>query len=503
MSGFHLMPVDGGCPLPLPLGETVIGRGSFLGVADKKVSRKHAILKVVGDQLSIKPVHVNPCFYWPDEDDQLFPLDRDKWHQLCPGDSFSLLVDKYIFKVLHTPLEKESLLRDNGNLCVEDLPDQIPTTLQSTMMSHSQPSEQSTIPSNKKQLPEVHSLMENATEIPEEFTLPKKEESRPAQRKRQLPEWMLPTDPMVSTQSTSKTGNNEEIKPDLRKKQKILESEDSILLKEEVFTEDVAKKMPKIGSKRISQKAESSVEQFNSQLDNEELDLKSDGQASQPTQVHTTNTKENKLESINSETMQVYKEKPSQSLLHQGDIQETTLNLAIGIDTSNITESQEMQQSSHINKPQRTACQYGRSCYRKNPIHFQQFSHPGDSDYHDSEAVTHADDDRPECPYGTACYRKNPQHKLEYKHTAPPESERRQTRSKVTRKVRSVLADESDDDGEPNEYNLNDSFIDDEEEEEYDPTDEDSDWEPDCQDNDGEDMDMLLKEAQNFVKTKN
>lgn len=58
--------------------------------------------------------------------------------------------------------------RDNGNLCVEDLPDQIPTTLQSTMMSHSQPSEQSTIPSNKKQLPEVHSLMENATEIPEE-----------------------------------------------------------------------------------------------------------------------------------------------------------------------------------------------------------------------------------------------------------------------------------------------------------------------------------------------
>ncbi|XP_029142874.1 aprataxin and PNK-like factor, partial [Protobothrops mucrosquamatus] len=251
-------------------------------VTDKKVSRKHATLKIVGDQLSIKPVHVNPCFYWPVEDDQLFPLDRDKWHQLCPGDSFSLLVDKYIFKVLRTSLEKESLLRENGNLCVEDLPDQIPTTLQSTMMSHSQPSEQSTIPSNKKQLPEVHSLVENATEIPEKFTLPKKEESRPAQRKRQLPEWMLPTDLMASTQSTSKT----------------------------VIVENYI--------------------------------------------------------------------------------------------------------------------------------------------------------------------------------------------------VTSVLADESDDDGEPNEYNLNDSFIDDEEEEEeYDPTDEDSDWEPDCQDNDGEDTDMLLKEAQNFVKTKN
>ncbi|XP_058038011.1 aprataxin and PNK-like factor isoform X3 [Ahaetulla prasina] len=406
-----------------------------------------------------------------------------------------------------TPLEKENLLRENDNCGVEDLPDQIPTTLQSTMKSHSQPSEQSTIPSSKKQLPEVHSLMEKATEIPEKFTLPKKEESRPAQRKRQLPEWMLPADLMVSSQSTSdsKNGSNEEVKPGVSKKQKIIESEDSALLKEGIFTKDVVKKIPKNGSKKISQKAESSFEQFNNELDDEELDLdlKSDGQASQPAQVHTTNIKENKLESVDSKTRQVYKEKPSQSLLNQGDIQETTLNQATGIDTSNITESQEMQQSSHINKPLRTACQYGKSCYRKNPIHFQEFSHPGDSDYYDSEALSQVDDHRPECPYGTACYRKNPQHKLEYKHTAPPESERRQTRSKVTRKERSVLADESDDDGEANEYNLNDSFIDDEEEEECDPTDEDSDWEPDFQDNDGEDMDMLLKEAQNFVKTKN
>uniref|UniRef100_A0A8C5S211 Uncharacterized protein n=1 Tax=Laticauda laticaudata TaxID=8630 RepID=A0A8C5S211_LATLA len=313
-------------------------------------------------------VHVNPCFYWPVEDDQLFPLDRDKWHKLCPGDSFSLLIDKYTFKVLCTPLEKENLLRENDNFGVEDLPDQIPTTLQSTIRSHSQASEKSTIPSSKKQLPEVHSLMEKTNEIPEKFTVPKKEELRPAQRKRQLPEWMVPADLMVSTQSTSasKNGSNEEVNPGISKRQKILESEDSALLKEGVFTKDVAKKMPKNGKKKISQKAESSFEQSNNQLDNEELDLdlKSDGQASQPAQVHSTNTKENKLENINSKPRQIYKEKPSQSLRDQGDIQETTLNQAVGIDTSNIMESQEMQQSSHINKPQRTACQYGKSCYR-------------------------------------------------------------------------------------------------------------------------------------------
>lgn len=41
---------------------------------------------------------------------------------------------------------------------------------------------------------------------------------------------------------------------------------------------------------------------------------------------------------------------------------------------------------------------------RKNPAHFQECSHPGDSDYEEEEAED-ADDDRPECPYGTHCYR--------------------------------------------------------------------------------------------------
>lgn len=64
------------------------------------------------------------------------------------------------------------------------------------------------------------------------------------------------------------------------------------------------------------------------------------------------------------------------------------------------------------------------------------------------------------------------------------------------------MDNDSDNDGEPNEYDLDDSFIDDEEEEECEPTDEDSDWEPDFEDKDSEDVDTLLKEAQTFVKAK-
>ncbi|PIO37945.1 hypothetical protein AB205_0166890, partial [Aquarana catesbeiana] len=61
--------------------------------------------------------------------------------------------------------------------------------------------------------------------------------------------------------------------------------------------------------------------------------------------------------------------------------------------------------------------------------------------------------------------------------------------------------DDSDNDGEPNEYDLEDSFIDDDEEEE-DFTDEDSDWMPDSEEKDSEDVNQLVKEAKRFVKGK-
>ncbi|ELW64084.1 Aprataxin and PNK-like factor [Tupaia chinensis] len=139
------------------------------------------------------------------------------------------------------------------------------------------------------------------------------------------------------------------------------------------------------------------------------------------------------------------------------------------------------------NKVKRTSCMYGANCYRKNPVHFQHFSHPGDSDYGGSPVMNQEDtDDRPECPYGASCYRKNPQHKIEFKHSTLP--------------VRDAL-DEDDDVGQPSEYDLNDSFLDDEEEE-YEPTDEDSDWEPGKEEQEKEDVEELLKEAKKFMKRK-
>jgi aprataxin and PNK-like factor len=65
--------------------------------------------------------------------------------------------------------------------------------------------------------------------------------------------------------------------------------------------------------------------------------------------------------------------------------------------------------------------------------------------------------------------------------------------------VRRVF-DEDDGVGQPSECDLNDSFLD---EEENEPTDEDSDWEPGKEDEEKEDMEELLKEAKTFMKRKN
>ncbi|NWR11110.1 APLF factor, partial [Paradoxornis webbianus] len=194
---------------------------------------------------------------------------------------------------------------------------------------------------------------------------------------------------------------------------------------------------------------------------------------------------ENQEQITGSAGQQAHWDRTSQCFGAQEGILEPDAHLDFNTEVSDSARSADASESSRQMQRKRTPCMYGSGCYRKNPIHFQQFSHPNDDDYHDMEVVAQGDsDNRPECPYGTACYRKNPQHKLEYKHSAPP--------GKRAGKKGGV-----------NEYDLNDSFIDDdEEEEEYEPTDEDSDWEPSSEEKDNEDVETVVQETRKFVRVK-
>ncbi|XP_032539991.1 aprataxin and PNK-like factor isoform X2 [Chiroxiphia lanceolata] len=210
---------------------------------------------------------------------------------------------------------------------------------------------------------------------------------------------------------------------------------------------------------------------------------------------------ENKEQSTGSTSQQAHWGGTSQYCGAQEGILEPDANMDCETEISDSTRSADASESSKKIQHKRTPCMYGSACYRKNPIHFQQFSHPNDDDYHDTEMISQDNNDnRPECPYGTACYRKNPQHKLEYKHTAPPGTERG-TRQRTSRNGKRAVEKDSANDGEANEYDLNDSFIDDEEEE-CEATDEDSDWEPSSEEKDNEDVETLVQEAGRFVKTK-
>lgn len=63
----------------------------------------------------------------------------------------------------------------------------------------------------------------------------------------------------------------------------------------------------------------------------------------------------------------------------------------------------------------REHCWYGKQCYRKNPDHKANFSHPWDDDYESD-----SNNNRPVCPFGVRCYRRNTTHRRQFEHFGPP-----------------------------------------------------------------------------------
>uniref|UniRef100_W5NGF7 Aprataxin and PNKP like factor n=1 Tax=Lepisosteus oculatus TaxID=7918 RepID=W5NGF7_LEPOC len=503
MSGFELEPLDGNCSIPLPVGETLIGRGPLLRVSDKRVSRNHGLLEVVDGQLRIKPTHLNPCFYQSSLDDLPHPLEKDKWHPLFPGDLFSLLPGKYIYRVVSTncdstqsfsPRNSQALARNDLRDKTLGLTQEYPETSGSSIEKECKA--KTDVPPSKN----IGGSAEGG----------RTEEGKSMQRKRVLPAWMLQG--AAGAQRTLKsTGDaacfNVEMENGEKQGRSKLSPEQSkgtgsrSQLTSSKGIEETDTRPASPGRKPKRKKCEESTveahlypQATSSAADNgrirredehiEESD-KVSGRLSDdeelrhvPAGKSDPHSKSREVDLSDSEE----KEGPSQRPLQRKG--QGTLPKATG---SSGSASPMMAGTSR--KQPRNPCMYGTNCYRKNPVHFQEFSHPGDSDYEEKSAVSDdASDCRPECPYGTDCYRKNPQHRKEYRHT------------KASGKKSALAGD--DDDGEPNDYDLNDSFIDDEELEDSDHSDEDSDYVPDSDDSVAEDLNTLSKEAKEFMGRK-
>ncbi|XP_044198656.1 aprataxin and PNK-like factor isoform X1 [Thunnus albacares] len=484
MSGFSLLPVDGGDPIPLPPGETVLGRGPLLRVNDKRVSRHHGLLENLDGRLRLKPTHLNPCFVRSSLTDDPRPLQKDTWHPLHHGDLFSLLPGQFVYKVVAPSQSFE----EEEDLPVSPEPDVKPTPAIRQNREQTPPCEEATL-----------AALSNEEEEEEEADSPnrklkeaendQRDVAPPAPKRRVLPAWMMAA---VAAPHTSSSSSPKAVK---RRKEPAAAS---------TSTKRAAARQATTSSPEGAELSEEEEEEMpkkkrrrRKMSDEEEAKSKTDvpspavGLQSEPdkTQEKSDNESDNFAMEV--------EEEGRGGETSAADRSSTTRTSDAGGSKNNKTKNGQTTSKKAKNGGSasklglRTACPYGKDCYRKNPVHFQECSHPGDTDYEEEEEKEEEEEeeaDRPECPYGTDCYRKNPLHRKEYKHTKRP--------ARTTRTVPKSSPADDDDDFEDDD---DDGFINDDSEDAGD----DSDYAPPDSDDSGkEDIKRLQREAKTFLKRK-
>ncbi|XP_035515570.1 aprataxin and PNK-like factor [Morone saxatilis] len=478
MSGFELVPEDGGDPIHLPPGETVLGRGPFLRVSDKRVSRQHGLLENLNGQLRLKPTHLNPCFVQSSRTEDPRPLQKDSWHPLRHGDLISLLPGQLIYRVVavggedRTPRNSQ-MFEDEEELPVSPEPDVEPPTGQDRGQTPPTPA----APSNQEDADRSQNKRDSVQSKEEE----EEDEVTPSVRRRRvLPAWMMAAvaAPQASSsspkvQSAVKRTKGASAASTGTKRAAATQSKTSSA--EEVGVSE--EEMPKKRRRKISDEKE------------EEAQSKTDVPSQRPAvRPQSESNRPEVSDESDGFTMDVDEEGRGGGT--------STSACAVSQPEEEDSRSRNGQQSKRAesvgsnsgstsgpapSKPRlRTACPYGKDCYRKNPVHFQECSHPGDTDYEEDEDEDE-EEERPECPYGTDCYRKNPLHRKEFKHTKKPARTTRTAPNKTS-------ADDEDED-----FGDDDSFINDDSEDVGD----DSDYEPPDSD---EDFKGLQREAKALLK---
>ncbi|XP_005748623.1 aprataxin and PNK-like factor isoform X3 [Pundamilia nyererei] len=461
MSGFDLVPVDGGDPVHLPPGETVLGRGPLLGISDKRVSRHHGLLDNLSGELRLKATHLNPCFIQSTPTDDPRPLQKGSWHVLRHGDFFSLLPGRFIYEVVsvggdeRTPRNSQMLEEEEETLPVP--PDPAVDLRPAARLNQEEPPP-SAAPQEDEEA-ERPFKGDSAGSV--------KDDQRGAApsvtRRRVLPAWMQAAVPAAKTPPSIPTVRT--CRP----------AAPSPATKRAA----VARATPAT----TSSPEEAEFTRKEEERPRKRRKLSDDEEQPEEAAAHRR-AKPNRSEDSDendSFTMKAEAEDKANESEKEGKMSENngTSKRAEPAGSNGDAESGPAPSKARV----RTPCPYGTACYRKNPLHFQDCSHPGDTDYEEEEEEEE-EEDKPECPYGSDCYRKNPLHRKEYKHTKKPVNP--PTARHVAKKT---PADDED------EYE--DSFINDDSEDAGD----DSDYvPPDSDDSGKEDIKGLQREATAFLK---
>ncbi|XP_031732449.1 aprataxin and PNK-like factor isoform X2 [Anarrhichthys ocellatus] len=434
MSGFDLVQVDGGGgggdPIHLPPGETVLGRGPLLGVSDKRVSRLHGLLENLNGQLRLKPTHLNPCFVQSSLTDDPRPLQRSSWYPLHHGDLFSLLPGQFIYQVVAVGEEgrtpRNSQMFEEEELPVDPEPDVEPD-VEPEVQPHPPPVGQTppppAAPSNQEEAVNRSLKKKGASARPKEVQDDQRDVPPSVTKRRVLPAWMMAaaaaphssssSRPKVQSAVKTSKGPSTSTKPAAAKQAtptKTSSPEEAELSEEE---------MPRKRRRKMSDEEEEAA-QSKTDVPPEQRSVR----------LHSESKRSEVSDESGGFTVEVDEEEEERA-------ESSTTDMNTTIRTNVISQSDNDEDNKQKNGRQHTKgvgssgasatglrapCPYGNNCYRKNPAHFQESSHPGDTDYEEEEdkGEETQEADRPECPYGTDCYRKNPLHRKEYKHTKTP-----------------------------------------------------------------------------------
>ncbi|XP_050352033.1 aprataxin and PNK-like factor isoform X3 [Nymphalis io] len=322
-------------------GEHIIGRGKLLDCNDKRISREHGELLIDDSTVTIKALHLNPCFFKLKDSKGTEILQLGSSKILNNGDRFGLLPDDFWYEIIYCP-EGEDFGRSDSEKNTEEY-----------SLADAVPSDSHTLNSNKIKVDGLH-----ASNINNDDTY--NNSSRPESPSLLS---MHNDDTIQVNQNKPVSNNNKPVQP------KDTEPNSSNSLQnhsDEEKTENGDESSEKSPSIKRSHSPDS-------------YDVK-------------------KFKTVNV----VVKVEPD-------DVRPGPSDTAAGGNVNDDAASRD--------KPnrQRERCIYGVNCYRRNPQHLAQFSHPRDADWGAGE--------RGECPYGAACRKADARHWRCHDHppgTLPP-----------------------------------------------------------------------------------
>ncbi|KAJ8713218.1 hypothetical protein PYW07_013588 [Mythimna separata] len=400
---FKLVRIDAPepCKIQLTIGTHVIGRGKFLhnDESDKRVSRNHAELVVTPDTVSLKSLHQNPCFFMK-KSIEMHLLHQDTTVCLCHGDKFGLLPEHFWYEVLHCPdvdsVEEGATISettengvhtddgDDGIDSTEDVMDQSSVTPETSTVAE----ESINFDGGDEEVDALRSASPSLLTVNEEGV------------NQATTEPELTAQPITEPEHTAQPTTEPETAEQVTVKQESVDQDD-----QNTEDYDLPARQPPADDARTPTKRERDSSSEPSPVDVKKVKIERDDagdSAAGPSNGQASSDNDTK-DNIVAPAPQP---KPA--------------------------------------PPARERCIYGANCYRRNPQHKAQFSHPSDADWGAGE--------RGVCPYGAACRKADPRHWANHTHPPgmqPPSAHAPRPGHRRKRRPRRVSVSDNDEDDSP------------------------------------------------------